>query len=451
MNILQLIEKTGHCYTKKASTKGGEYAGSCPWCGGQDRFGVYPEIDHYVCRRCKKAGDSLQFVREFYNKTYRESCIYLGIAPARRILQGNKKDKSSIQAIKWEPRKIELPSKIWQKKAEAFLFEKFKFLLSGSGQKYRDWLNDRGINNQTIKVARFGYNTQSIVFDRSSWGLSPEKKENGKHKKIWIPAGLIIPQFQYGKLIQLRIRQENPITKDRFIMVSGSAMGYFNYAAHLATSEYCPPDSAFITEAGLDGWLVQQEAGDLVRVYAIGNASARPDIGTDKTLKNMPGLLNLDNDDAGKIEFPWWQKHYPRMNLWLSAKKKDPGEDYQAGVSIRDWIKKGLESMGRADKKNVDQVDTHKSDPVQVKKPKRRAIPIRKSPNVSSEKELPGDGFYKGKVCLHGVHCASLKNGVCLKCKQPISTLERCPRDSWWFYTEGSITQIIIGPGVKRY
>jgi hypothetical protein len=39
MNILDLAEK--HVDLKRvASTKGGEYAGPCPGCGGDDRFRV---------------------------------------------------------------------------------------------------------------------------------------------------------------------------------------------------------------------------------------------------------------------------------------------------------------------------------------------------------------------------------------------------------------------------
>jgi DNA primase len=40
-----------------ASTNGGEWAGPCPWCGGTDRFRVWPYAarPRYWCRQCRTA------------------------------------------------------------------------------------------------------------------------------------------------------------------------------------------------------------------------------------------------------------------------------------------------------------------------------------------------------------------------------------------------------------
>ena len=37
---------------KQAGTRGGEYAGPCPFCGGRDRFRVQPEKGLWWCRNC---------------------------------------------------------------------------------------------------------------------------------------------------------------------------------------------------------------------------------------------------------------------------------------------------------------------------------------------------------------------------------------------------------------
>jgi len=44
---------------KVAGTAGGEWAGPCPWCGGNDRFRLWPNSDHprYWCRGCDRRGD----------------------------------------------------------------------------------------------------------------------------------------------------------------------------------------------------------------------------------------------------------------------------------------------------------------------------------------------------------------------------------------------------------
>ena len=41
---------------KVASTRGGEYAGPCPFCGGEDRFRVQPEQGQWFCRQCSSDG-----------------------------------------------------------------------------------------------------------------------------------------------------------------------------------------------------------------------------------------------------------------------------------------------------------------------------------------------------------------------------------------------------------
>ena len=445
MNILQVIESsTGICYLKKASTKGGEYSGACPWCGGTDRFSIHPAQNHYVCRQCKRAGDSIQFLKDHDGKTYIEACVSLGVAPVSPQVRSKANQTPGSHSIEWTPRKIEFPLVTWQEKAQIFLFQKYKFLLSPAGKKYREWLNARGIKNSTIKKARFGYNTQSVSFDRSSWGLPQNEKQ------IWIPAGLIIPQFYHGKLIRLRIRQEKPTqNQSRFIMVAGSAMGYFDYSAHLdipIIEQTTTNKPVFITEAELDGWLINQEAGDLVRVYSIGNASARPDIETDKEIKKNPGLLNVDNDEAGHAEIPWWHNQYRGMHLWFSAKKKDPGEDFKAGVPIRQWI---LEGLKRGNFPIAAPISIPKSKPAPVL---LDAVPIKNKPIKPIKKTPSIKPKQTNKICMHGLPCVSAKNGICLRCKQSIRTLERCPRDAWWLWRQGNgvITEIILGPGIKK-
>src|SRR2546428_14193677 len=79
MTLLELLS----CYTelrKVANIDGGEYAGPCPWCGGEDRFRVWPHGDrpHYWCRQCGRKGDAIQYLREHDRLTYREACEQLG-------------------------------------------------------------------------------------------------------------------------------------------------------------------------------------------------------------------------------------------------------------------------------------------------------------------------------------------------------------------------------------
>lgn len=54
-----------------------EFAGPCPWCGGTDRFHVWPhsERPHYNCvRGCRRNGDAIQLLIDYCDMTFVEAC-----------------------------------------------------------------------------------------------------------------------------------------------------------------------------------------------------------------------------------------------------------------------------------------------------------------------------------------------------------------------------------------
>ena len=65
MNILDQLQADAITVKKVSSTKGGEYASPCPWCGGTDRFIIWPGQGRYFCRMCGKKGDFIQYLIEF--------------------------------------------------------------------------------------------------------------------------------------------------------------------------------------------------------------------------------------------------------------------------------------------------------------------------------------------------------------------------------------------------
>jgi hypothetical protein len=57
----------------------GELAGPCPFCGGKDRFRVWPEegrdkMGRFWCRSCGEMGDAVDFLRITKGLSYREAC-----------------------------------------------------------------------------------------------------------------------------------------------------------------------------------------------------------------------------------------------------------------------------------------------------------------------------------------------------------------------------------------
>src|ERR671933_455903 len=68
-----------------ADTRGGEYAGPCPFCGGRDRFRVQPEKGRWWCRGCSDGPrwqDAIAYVRRREGVGFAETCQRLGARPS---------------------------------------------------------------------------------------------------------------------------------------------------------------------------------------------------------------------------------------------------------------------------------------------------------------------------------------------------------------------------------
>ena len=469
-DILTLISNdTGIPFHKKSSTMGGEYSGSCPWCGGEDRFSIHPDKNHFVCRKCKKAGDSISFAMQYHGLVYREACKLLGVTPQTKPRELLGEGTNNPQLV-WKPRETPLPPKLWQEKAAVFLFEAYKWLLSPAGKNRRAWLNDRGISDATIKQARLGWIDRSAGFDSDSWGLTPDLDKNGLKRQIWIPAGLIIPFFLDGFPVRLRVRQSKEDVENRFLLVIGSATMYFDYARHINS---CPDTAkpALITESELDGWLLYEQLGDKYQIFASGSASTRPDRYTHGVIKNVPKILNLDDDVAGHAEQKWWRDQYQHVFPLFSEFGKDPGDSYQVGVDIRAWGLDGLKLIPDTVLKTT-QIQAQASRENIKAKAKELILkayldtkPEVKQENASPECQQTEDKPRQPRAqpiptppgaCLHGLLCQSYKEGICLICKQPISYCfhydKKCPKDKWsvWDHPSGSYSQIILGVGLRN-
>jgi putative DNA primase/helicase len=78
MDFLALVEQdTNVQFLSKGHTKGGEFAGPCPWCGGEDRFVVWPNHPsgkpEFMCRQCGKSGDAIQYLRDRHDMSFHEA------------------------------------------------------------------------------------------------------------------------------------------------------------------------------------------------------------------------------------------------------------------------------------------------------------------------------------------------------------------------------------------
>lgn len=211
-------------------------------------------------------------------------------------------------------------------------------LWSDRGSHHRHWLqNERGLQLDTIDEARLGIVLEDLYFPREVWGLPAEtNKETGRQKKVWIPAGIVIPCFQDAEICRLRIRRFSPGDGGRYIVVSGSSSRPLAFGLSR--------DVFAIIESELDGILLWQEAGELTGIVAVGSARAKPDRALDELLTRSRAILVcLDFDEAGaRGSWEFWARRYPNFKRWPCPVGKDPGEAFQKGVDLKTWIRTGL-------------------------------------------------------------------------------------------------------------
>jgi hypothetical protein len=339
MELLDLIRADGITLKKVATTNGGEWAGPCPLCReGSDRFRCWPADrgGHWWCRVCGKSGDAIQYLTETRGISYPEACRALGIEPGKRILSSS---THSSELPEFVPRIYYPPSPLWQQRVAAFLEGAVRILQAEPRSDARKFLHRRcGLTDETIARAGLGWNPIDDYQDRESWGLPPEKRENGRLKRLWLPAGLVIPCLQNDQLVRLRIRRADPGDGPRYILVTGSVMPPMVWGLDR--------NAIAVLESELDGLLVNQEAGDLVGVIALGSVSMRPDQVAHEALKRAPRILVcLDSDGPGaKASHGFWPETYgTKARRWPVPIGKDPSDAWRKGLDIRVWILAGLE------------------------------------------------------------------------------------------------------------
>jgi len=340
MSLLDLLNEGGGPIRRVSGTNGGEYAGPCPSCGGDDRFRVWPgqgEGGRFWCRGCNKHGDAIQYLRDFRGLSYLEACHFLGREPKNRHVpireRGLRQARTRPSSPTWEPRESSLPGEVWTQKTGRFVEWSQRMLWANQGKEAREWLHGRGFSDETIRKFRLGWNPRDWRLKRSTWGLPEEPGKYGKPKKLWLPLGLVIPKTTGDWVGRVRIRK--PEGEPRYYLLPGSETGPLIVPGGPA---------CVVVESELDAMLIHQDAGDLVTTIALGSVALRPDRPAAETiLAGGTLLLSLDADDAGAKEaWSWWRIHFPNAKRWPTIMGKDPSEARQNGLDLRAWITAAL-------------------------------------------------------------------------------------------------------------
>lgn len=358
------------------AVKGGESAlcvnGPCPDCGGTDRCVVWADKRDKLgktctqynipgvwwCRQCGKGGDTVSFLMDVMGLDFKAALEELGIerpaAPERR----RPAPVEAPERRRFEGRSTALPAQLWLAHVKRMAVDAAAAL--GKSESALGWLARRGISR--TMAARYGLGLlegekgQPCRYRaRSSFGLPPAYRPDGKQKKLWMPRGIVIPSCIDGEVVMFRVRRPNGdlstrIERDK----SGEEREvqdpkYWELPGGQKVSYHLPPTANgavtvyVVVEGEFDAMLIHAVAGESIGAAAMRNASNKPDGDLHAALAKADLiLLALDSDKAGASGLAWWRQTYPQSRPCPVPGFKDAGDAWAAGFDLRLWLEAAM-------------------------------------------------------------------------------------------------------------
>jgi len=333
VDLLDVLERDTRL-RRVSRRDGGEWAGPCPFCGGDDRFRVWPEAEppRFWCRRCGRRGDAISYLREHDGLSYRDACAALGLDPdrPRAPSAGNAGGTGPHHRPTRTPLpfafNVSGPNERWRAAAAAFCRQAEEALWSERGRAAREYLYGRGLRDLGMRVS-LGLNLVAREEPAARWGL-----DDGA--PVRLPAGIVIPckvEYDIWRVIVRRFSGE-----PRYLTVRGSVS--VPYGLNTLRAE----QPAMLLESELDALLVAQEAREALSTLATGSTTGARSLYWQMALARATEVLvAFDSDEAGEAAARWWLEALPNARRWAPP-LKDPGEMHRHGLSVADWVSLGL-------------------------------------------------------------------------------------------------------------
>jgi len=326
-----------------ASTRGGEWAGPCPFCGGRDRFRVQPYTEgggRWMCRRCtaEKWEDVVAYVMR------REHCDFKTACRSLKLGNGFSSPKL-VRPVTQVP--YQVPNSIWQDRAKNFAKGCHSNLWGSKGQIALDYLHGRGLTDETLHKHQIGYNPIAYTELYSDWGLEQVNEKS----EVILFKGITIPCFIEDQIWYLKIRQLD--ISPKYVQIRGGRMALYGADDLLAK------DVALLVEGEFDKLIAEQIVGNWVGVATFGSASSCSIASAwkDKLQNAQATLLALDVDAAGRTGGAGLLEIIPNAHIVrvpvLRQGDKDITDYFLANGNLQIWLTYHLDRLGLQIQHNV--------------------------------------------------------------------------------------------------
>lgn len=341
---ISLLDLVGRDVVMKraGSTHGGEYAGPCPWCGGDDRFRVWPVHPvkpAFWCRQCGAEGDLVDYYARQHTGGDRRRALEdlkgQGFSPTWR----QQTPVSPVAPASGFAEPVEPPSEAWQARGWEFVSYANAQLWAPGGADALAYLRRRGLTDDTIHRALLGYNPTPIHDRAEKWGLTADKP-------VTLAAGVVIPSWSAiaanigawsETLWGIRVRALAPRPDvPKYLGVRG-------YRPALYGADTISPDrTVVLVEGEIDALTIAQQVAEVAAV-ATGSTTACRRLRWVLLLARAPRVLvAYDGDDSGEKAAGYWLSalgdRATRWRAWWS----DANALHQAGIDLRAWLAPAL-------------------------------------------------------------------------------------------------------------
>lgn len=326
IHLLALAQQDGFQVVRRSTSRGGQYNGPCPWCGGHDRFRIQPYYGNYgwfACARCDRRGSTVDYLMLRRGMSRGEALHAVGWQSAGHDAPHVSVPPAALTGRhQWND-----PANQWQAAAWDFALACRDTLWSPAGQAALNYLRGRGLNDRTIRAAMLGYHAHVEYGPASVWGSKSPLK-------LW--RGITIPWISrhQGQIWRLTVRDERANDKsERYRQVSGGSNGLY-----LADSLTLKRPVTVVTEGEFDALSLAQVCGHTSAVVATGTTSgARTPQCLSLLSRQKRVLIAFDAEEAGDEAARWWLARLPgarRLRPW----GKDASAMLQAGLDLTAWL-----------------------------------------------------------------------------------------------------------------
>jgi hypothetical protein len=340
IDLKALAEEAGAQFNNSNSSR-------CPLHNGNNphAFHIYrgqDGIQHYHCfTNCPEGangGDAIAFYMRWKQVDFKQALLDLGrrVGLDNQPAPGPARNKPTPVAHPMIDVPGEPPCEQWRSRALQFVnYAALELAARPDAMTYL--VEDRFLTVETIHAFGLGFNPANLYDDPAKWGITD-------NRRMWLPAGIVIPHERDGELHFVNVRRamvgdrlaertglhDDKLLDAKFVGVRGGKRGLFG--------KLTGKPVAILAEGEFDCMLAWQCARDFCDVATLGGARHRLDVYDAANLSRASVIVAiLDADMAGERGSEYLAKVSPRVIL-CQPPDHDLTDAIKRGVDLRKWL-----------------------------------------------------------------------------------------------------------------